>query len=527
MLNTPLSYLAPPLLGAFIGYMTNYVAIKMLFRPLKPWKLFGIRIPMTPGVIPSKRQDLARNIGTMVGSHLLTSTDVSQALNKKSFQQELKALVTIRVTNILNRDLGPLPSIIPEHFRSYFDAGVKILLWRTLKLLHGHLNSDSFTQVLTQTINANLDELLGNNLNNYLPEEQRQKIFSFIANTTEGLMAKPEVEEWISTYLDHKIQEILNSNASLNKILPEQLPELLTTLVEKEAPAILEKISLILNEPETQTRIINGITSAINNFVESLGPMAALASSFLSAEMIETKVQEYLDDKGDDIAEWLQNQEMRDKLITIFRQKIAAFFEQPISDILSGLELDAVTDLRQEASKQLAKMVQSKQTTTLIAGFIHDAFDSQSEKKLSETFQDIFGENGIKVGKKWASEEIISVLRSRKVKRLLDKMLTTLVKEKLLSRPIGTLSQFLPKAVQSGFVDYLLQLTNALLIKEVPGLVDSLNIEKIVTLKVNSLDLLHLEGLLLSIMEEQFKYINIFGGFLGFIIGLLNLIFIL
>jgi len=45
-----------------------------------------------------------------------------------------------------------------------------------------------------------------------------------------------------------------------------------------------------------------------------------------------------------------------------------------------------------------------------------------------------------------------------------------------------------------------------------------------VTEKVDSLDLLRLERLLLSIMEEQFKYINLFGAFLGFLIGLINLV---
>jgi len=64
-----------------------------------------------------------------------------------------------------------------------------------------------------------------------------------------------------------------------------------------------------------------------------------------------------------------------------------------------------------------------------------------------------------------------------------------------------------------------------MLANEVPGLVDSLNIRKIVTEKVNSLDILKLEGLLLSIMEEQFKYINLFGALLGFFIGCLNIVF--
>ena len=58
----------------------------------------------------------------------------------------------------------------------------------------------------------------------------------------------------------------------------------------------------------------------------------------------------------------------------------------------------------------------------------------------------------------------------------------------------------------------------------IPGLVDSLNIRRVVTEKVDSLDLLKLERLLLSIMEEQFKYINLFGALLGFLIGFINLL---
>jgi uncharacterized membrane protein YheB (UPF0754 family) len=63
-----------------------------------------------------------------------------------------------------------------------------------------------------------------------------------------------------------------------------------------------------------------------------------------------------------------------------------------------------------------------------------------------------------------------------------------------------------------------------MLCAEVPGLVASLNLKQIVQEKVDSLDLMRLERLLLSIMEEQFKYINLFGAILGFLIGGLNVL---
>lgn len=80
-----LPYLLPPLLGAFIGYVTNYIAIRMLFRPLRAWRVLGLRVPMTPGIIPAKRHELAARMGEMVGSHLLTAGDVGLPWKKTAF----------------------------------------------------------------------------------------------------------------------------------------------------------------------------------------------------------------------------------------------------------------------------------------------------------------------------------------------------------------------------------------------------------------------------------------------------------
>ena len=77
-------------IGAFIGYLTNRVAIRMLFRPLRAWHIGRLKIPMTPGVIPSKRHELAANIGEMVGEHLLTGDEISRALQKEGFQEHLQ-----------------------------------------------------------------------------------------------------------------------------------------------------------------------------------------------------------------------------------------------------------------------------------------------------------------------------------------------------------------------------------------------------------------------------------------------------
>lgn len=64
--------LAGPIIGAIIGYLTNNIAVKMLFRPLRPIKIGKYTLPFTPGIIPKGQSRLAKAVGAAVGNNLLT-----------------------------------------------------------------------------------------------------------------------------------------------------------------------------------------------------------------------------------------------------------------------------------------------------------------------------------------------------------------------------------------------------------------------------------------------------------------------
>lgn len=75
-----LHYISGPLIGAVIGYFTNYIAVKMLFRPHKEIKIGGFTLPFTPGIIPKRKNDLAAAVGKAVGNSLLTEDDLAEML---------------------------------------------------------------------------------------------------------------------------------------------------------------------------------------------------------------------------------------------------------------------------------------------------------------------------------------------------------------------------------------------------------------------------------------------------------------
>ena len=81
--------IAGPLIGALIGYFTNYIAVKMLFKPHKPVMIGKHRLPFTPGLIPKRKDELAGAIGSAVSDVLLTKEDLAQALPAQQIQETI------------------------------------------------------------------------------------------------------------------------------------------------------------------------------------------------------------------------------------------------------------------------------------------------------------------------------------------------------------------------------------------------------------------------------------------------------
>jgi len=236
------------LLGAFIGYITNHIAIRMLFRPLNPVHIMGFRLPLTPGVIPRKRHELAKNIGEMVGDHLLTGPDLRKALAEESFRQDLKRTTDSRISHLLNLQLGPITSLVPERYRSYFKAGVKIMRWRFLKHLHNHIDSEAFAQGLGNNIAERVDIFLARNLDDLFSSDSRNHCFTAIEAATFNLLAGKEVDQWVHSELGKSIDRWLADNKSLNELLPQEIKKVIFLQFEALLPELLLHFSGLIKD---------------------------------------------------------------------------------------------------------------------------------------------------------------------------------------------------------------------------------------------------------------------------------------
>jgi uncharacterized membrane protein YheB (UPF0754 family) len=83
-------WITAPLLGAAIGYITNRIAVKMIFRPVKPVNVLGIKIQ---GLMPRRQKDLAESIGRVVGDHLVNHDDIVESLRSVDLEKLLASVL--------------------------------------------------------------------------------------------------------------------------------------------------------------------------------------------------------------------------------------------------------------------------------------------------------------------------------------------------------------------------------------------------------------------------------------------------
>lgn len=87
------SYIIAPLLGGVIGYITNDIAIRMLFRPHTAKYVFGIHIPFTPGIIPKEKGRIAEAVGGVISENLMNNEVLERYLLSEDMIGKIRSAV--------------------------------------------------------------------------------------------------------------------------------------------------------------------------------------------------------------------------------------------------------------------------------------------------------------------------------------------------------------------------------------------------------------------------------------------------
>lgn len=98
-----------PLISAFIGWVTNWVAIKMLFHPREPKKILGITFH---GIFPKRQQQFAEKLGKLVSAEFLSFDDIEEKISSPENLKKIMPMIENHIDDFLrNRLSNEMPVI--------------------------------------------------------------------------------------------------------------------------------------------------------------------------------------------------------------------------------------------------------------------------------------------------------------------------------------------------------------------------------------------------------------------------------
>lgn len=193
-----LLYVALVLLSAVIGMVTNYLAIKMLFHPYKEKKLFGIRIPFTPGIIPRNRHRIAVSLAEMMDENVFKEDVIKEEINGKiekiDFTKEL--FNNTKIKDLFNNSDDDIASIskkisgfaVNKFVEENYASKIVNSILETFKPKLG------FFAGMLGNIGIGIEEQINNYVKNNGPEELskiiNEELVSFASNDIESAFNK-------------------------------------------------------------------------------------------------------------------------------------------------------------------------------------------------------------------------------------------------------------------------------------------------------------------------------------------------
>ncbi|QKQ77624.1 DUF445 domain-containing protein [Nostoc sp. TCL240-02] len=204
-------YVSPPVLGGIIGYFTNDIAIKMLFRPYQAIYIAGRRVPFTPGLIPRNQERLALNISKTIMGSLLTPQELQnlarRLLQTERVQAAILWLLRLAIEQINTEKNEKSAKIVAGILRDLLGESLPRLLKvlaRREDFLEAQINQ-IFDQILLE---FQLSEEQATRLADWLlevvlpPDMLRQAIVDFLTDRTiqiidEGFREKTSGTYWV------------------------------------------------------------------------------------------------------------------------------------------------------------------------------------------------------------------------------------------------------------------------------------------------------------------------------------------
>ena len=244
--------IAVPVIGAIIGYATNWIAVKMLFRPHKEVRVMGWKLPFTPGVIPKGQGRLARAVGRAVEEQLLTREVLEEELLSEEKMQKMKEMISdwVEIQKASEKTVKKVAEdlISEDSVEDFIDSTEEkmtdMIFERIQEMDPGHMIAEKVLEAAKEKLAESMfGMMIGGSMLEAIAKQVEDKINEYVTE-----YGRPYVEQVVMQE-SLKLQEATVGSAfsaveGYGLDLPELVVSQYESIVREKLPQILETLHL-------------------------------------------------------------------------------------------------------------------------------------------------------------------------------------------------------------------------------------------------------------------------------------------
>lgn len=466
------NFITTPLVAGVVGYITNKIAIKMLFRPYEPkWYTLGWQ-----GIVPKTRPKLAVKISEIVGQKLLAHDDFLYALENNDIKAKIHNIIAEKLKSLNSKDIHALIRL----------SNLEDKIIDNKEVINNILNNAAVS-VADIFLNKKIDI-----------DEFREPVFQLVNNFN--------LEKAIDNQLENTINSFLSEDKILQDILPQDILKRRNDLIEYLTIIIMANIRRLGKNDMVKAVLAQKVVNFKDNMLSSATGMDILKAGFINLFLSNEKIEQIVENELPHITEDLStNPVIYKNIYKTIEDEIENLLKKPVNEIMVKLGFNDNHDIVIYLKNHFFT---NSNILDKVSALILDKLYQYGNLSIKEILLllniDIY---------KFINIDVMDILNAENYKT---------VKSNMIKKFTAFINSNYNKTA-----DVITEITVKLIKSNLKYALNAVNIEKIVKDKINALPLPEVENILFSFMKEHFKWINILGFFIGFLIGLAQVVMVL
>ena len=488
-------YIIGALIGAVIGYITNWLAIKMLFRPREAKYIFGMKLPFTPGLIPKEKSRIANKVGETVGTHLLNSDSLSKALKDDKIKAKFNEVAKEKINQVINSN-STLEESLKNTLGENYYALKGNMIDNIAKTILESIQEEEFKNKVKFYIVDSIKERLNKNPEKIIDFINSNKFREVIINTLE----EEKTRDIIGKALLKEVKTLGKEDLTIEEVIPENIKPYIEEYVKSQKDTLVDIIKNLLRDNEVSHKI----KSAINDNIPSI------VSMFLSGDVIYGKLVSLVDKS-------LSEEENKEYICDAALAFVHESMKKKVSDVINTVGEEKLQVISDALGDKISKKLNTEENIDSIISKLNckiSSFNSYEEiiKVLFNDYENILIDNIDSMISQIVNNNQLSGEISKIIEKVFDKFLQNSLNDICYNK------QNLANSIMS----ILDNLYNDFVENKSAKVLEIVDISSIVEEQINAFEVDYAEEIIIGIANKELKAITWLGALLGGILGILS-----